>query len=340
MRTTIFAVLVALVVLCAFATAQETADDWMNKGDELYENGHYEEAFSAYVTASEQYFNDVQLEKSVQALDSALRIDPENVTLWQTKGSILAFMDNKVEEANKAFDRAFQILNQSIEKKPDDVETLLSVAKTFRGMGKYDDAIESIDRVIELDSKNIDARFYKAEFLTLAGRYSEATDVYGETIEMIPADETSTLTSAWSMMGNSFYDDGRYKDAINAYDKAIEISPEDAGAWGNKGLALIKLGEPEEALKMFNKAAELDPVHSGGGHYAYVKGTALKAMGRYNESLELFDEAIEVYPNNPLIWVEKGEVLLALNRSYEANVAFDKAENLGYNSDTIGYNKI
>ena len=42
-------------------------------------------------------------------------------------------------------------------------------------------------------------------------------------------------------------------EAIVAYDKAIEIDPEFAEAWYNKGITLDKLGKHEEAVVCYNK---------------------------------------------------------------------------------------
>jgi len=41
--------------------------------------------------------------------------------------------------------------------------------------------------------------------------------------------------------------------------KAIEIKPDNARAWGNRGVALYLLGKCEEALKSFDRAIEIKP---------------------------------------------------------------------------------
>jgi tetratricopeptide (TPR) repeat protein len=43
------------------------------------------------------------------------------------------------------------------------------------------------------------------------------------------------------LKGNEHYYNKEYKEAMECYDKALEIDPNDASAWYNKGLALNKL---------------------------------------------------------------------------------------------------
>ncbi|MFA4935136.1 MAG: tetratricopeptide repeat protein [Candidatus Methanoperedens sp.] len=52
-------------------------------------------------------------------------------------------------------------------------------------------------------------------------------------------------------------DQGKNEEAIKAYDKDIEINPENADAWYNKGFALYELGKYEEATKAYDKAKEI-----------------------------------------------------------------------------------
>ncbi|WP_406661686.1 tetratricopeptide repeat protein [Methanolobus sp. ZRKC3] len=52
--------------------------------------------------------------------------------------------------------------------------------------------------------------------------------------------------------------DERYEEAIEAFEKAIDINPDDAYAWYLKGSALNSLGRDEEAVEAYEKAKELD----------------------------------------------------------------------------------
>ena len=49
---------------------------------------------------------------------------------------------------------------------------------------------------------------------------------------------------------------GKDREALQCYDKAIELDPNYATAWGNKGLTLSGLGRHTEALPCFDKAID------------------------------------------------------------------------------------
>jgi Flp pilus assembly protein TadD len=47
---------------------------------------------------------------------------------------------------------------------------------------------------------------------------------------------------------------GKPDEAVKAYDKAIEINPQNSVSWVYKGQALDKLGKSDEAQKAYDKA--------------------------------------------------------------------------------------
>jgi tetratricopeptide (TPR) repeat protein len=67
----------------------------------------------------------------------------------------------------------------------------------------------------------------------------------------------------------------------------LEIDPDNAYAWGNKGLCLDKTGGTLEALKYYEKSLEIDPDNANDW---YNKGLALRKLGRYVDAKICFDK--------------------------------------------------
>ncbi|CAC9636774.1 hypothetical protein [uncultured Gammaproteobacteria bacterium] len=61
-------------------------------------------------------------------------------------------------------------------------------------------------------------------------------------------------------MGLAYARLNKFKKAIEAYKKAIEIKPDDGEAYYNMGLAYTGLGKFKEALEAYKKAIDLNPV--------------------------------------------------------------------------------
>lgn len=60
-------------------------------------------------------------------------------------------------------------------------------------------------------------------------------------------------------MGKKQLEDGQYDDALNLFQKAILLNRNDPDLWNLKGNALRSLGRYNEAIECFNKSLEIDP---------------------------------------------------------------------------------
>src|SRR5271157_692852 len=90
-------------------------------------------------------------------------------------------------------------------------------------------------------------------------------------------------------------------EALKAYDKAIEINPQNTDAWNNKGDALSKQNKYDEALKAFDKAIEINPQNTDAWNN---KGDALSKQNKSDEAKKAYDKAIEIDSQNSKLGAE------------------------------------
>jgi len=86
-----------------------------------------------------------------------------------------------------------------------------------------------------------------------------------------------------------------YDKAFNAFQKAIDLKPDEAGYHNNYALALVKAKKLDEAQQELQKAAALDP--PGAAKYYYNLGAVLTNAGQVDAAAEAFKKAIEANPN-------------------------------------------
>ena len=63
----------------------------------------------------------------------------------------------------------------------------------------------------------------------------------------------------WWSQGNELLNSGCYENALNRYNKAIEIKPDFHKAWSNRGTVLCQLERLEEAIASYDKALAFKP---------------------------------------------------------------------------------
>jgi tetratricopeptide (TPR) repeat protein len=102
--------------------------------------------------------------------------------------------------------------------------------------------------------------------------------------------------------------DASMAKGIEAYGKALELSPTDAATHNNYAIALSKAHKFEDAQKEFQKAAELDPTRAG--QYFYNAGAILTNQGQTDAAVQAFQKAIAADPNHAESYYQLGISLM------------------------------
>ena len=80
------------------------------------------------------------------------------------------------------------------------------------------------------------------------------------------------------------------------YNKAIELTPDNALYYSNRGLAYFKIGEKQKGIDDFDKAISLDP-ESAHKYYNW-RGFGLYNLEDNEGALRDYNKAIELTPDN------------------------------------------
>jgi len=130
--------------------------------------------------------------------------------------------------------------------------------------------------------------------------YPAAIDGFKKAAEVDPKQTVVWANLAESYVGLSSVKTGAEKDdalnqAVENYNKALELKPDDAGMHNNLALTFAKMKKFPESKGELEKAAAIDP--AGAGKYYYNLGAILTNTGQTDAALEAFKTAIEKDPN-------------------------------------------
>lgn len=87
--------------------------------------------------------------------------------------------------------------------------------------------------------------------------------------------------------------DGKRKEAIEAYSKAIELFPLFYEAIDNRAFTYMELGDYQSALNEFESSLRVEP---NGMAAFFSKGECLMKLGRLKEAETVFKEGLERFP--------------------------------------------
>src|SRR5579872_4756139 len=132
-----------------------------------------------------------------------------------------------------------------------------------------------------------------------AKQYDVAVAAFAKAAENDPAQQ-----AVWAQLGECYVKlaegktgadfDTNIQKALESYNKAIELKPDDAASHNNYALALGKAKKFPEMQAELKKAADLDPPN--GGKYYYNLGAMLVNAGQGDAAADAFKKAIELTP--------------------------------------------
>jgi len=100
--------------------------------------------------------------------------------------------------------------------------------------------------------------------------------------------------------GMDAYQEGRFEDALSAFDQAQAELPDRPLVQLNRGDALYKLGRMDEARQAYQKAVELDRKGELGGKDYYNLGNTWAAMDKPREAISAYRRALTLNPEDAL----------------------------------------
>ena len=147
--------------------------------------------------------------------------------------------------------------------------------------------------------------------------FKQAITHYSKAIEINPQ-----LAEAYNNRGLAKFDLGEYQEAITDYDTAIEINTQYAEAYYNRGGAKYSLDDKNAAIADYDIAIETNPQYAN----AYSnRGIAKFDLGEYQEAITDYNTAIKINPQLADAYSNRGNAKSVLGDKNAAIIDHDKA---------------
>ena len=204
----------------------------------------------------------------------------------------------------------------------DTAEGLYDAGATFLRLGQMDRASDAFTRALAKDPAMADAYNANGVVLVRGRKYDEALQMFEQALELNPNDAGFRVN-----MAIAYHLQGRKEDSQKAYKEAIAINQDFSGILDFIGKT------PSAAVRA--AAPAVDPLQRLAAEKAYNDGAAYLRLKALDRALDAFDRAINMDPSSADAYNAKG-VVLTRQRDYDSAVElYNKASAMDL--DNAGY---
>ncbi|MFB2833856.1 tetratricopeptide repeat protein [Floridanema evergladense] len=308
-----------------------TAENFCNTGNQLKSEKRFDEAIASYQKAlqlqpdyaevhyqlAEIYFWQRKLGEAIASCNKAIELQPDFAPNYKILGNILQAQGN-IEAALDAYTKALELNHEY-------AEAYINQGSILSKLGRNEEAIISLEKSIAINP-NIGAAYWNLANIYLQLDNLEKVVEYRKQAfliepKLVNAETLNDLGTAIGKLGN-------FEEAINYYQKAIELQPNyhlahlnlgvslrkigkldaakeelqkviklranDAEAYNNLGGILVEEKQIEAGIANYQKAVNLKP---DSAEYHFNLGTALAHQDKFTEAIKELQKAVELDPN-------------------------------------------
>ena len=295
---------------------------------------------NSYALEGDTHFRAGNLQKAIDAYKNALLVNPNDADLWAELARIQVYSTTQITTDSGKRDRlneAFASIDSGLKVDPENsmLYAVRAFASDWYGNSSIagdnyqeylNDGEQYAVQALQLDATNDLAKAYYAELLVDQQKWSQA-DQYISQALLKQTDEMDIYRIAGYVQESL----GNYKQAIEYYQKALEITPNMNSLYLSIGANYRKLADMSQnstsqtdyynmALDMFAKAVKIneqqgvnDPIPLISIANTYVQ------MGEFFSAARNMLKAVEYNPTDPTVYGQLG-IVYYKSRNYEGAI--------------------
>jgi tetratricopeptide (TPR) repeat protein len=177
-----------------------------------------------------------------------------------------------------------------------------------------------------------DLKIVSLDYVLLAD-YSSADKWLTLALQWDPSD-----AEAWYYLGRTKYNENRFEEAIQAFQKCLDLRSHFALAADGLGLSQAGLGHNADAIASLQKAISMQDNFGQNTPEPYIDlGDLFNQQARFDEALPFLQHAVTIAPRNVRAHEVLGKAYLNLNRLPEAQHELEAAVSIDPGLATLHY---
>jgi choline-sulfatase len=188
--------------------------------------------------------------------------------------------------------------------------------------GRPAETLEQLGGLVRRGIDSFEVHYYRGRAFTALRRWREAGDAYARAVEKLPS-----YSAAWRGLAESRRAQRDLRGAEQAYEKLLPMAPRDALVRVQLGEVYRDMGRADDAARLMREAITLDPAPAS---YWNSLGMVLGGSGRLTEAEKAFAEAASRDADDPQYLYNRGLALQRLERREEAAALFQRAAAMGF----------
>jgi tetratricopeptide (TPR) repeat protein len=204
----------------------------------------------------------------------------------------------------------------------------IQIATNLDRLGKLDEALARIDKLIAERPDYYDALVARGNLMRMHEKWSEAAEAYTTALDKVGTPERQHWTVVY-FRAISYERAGNWDEAEADFRTALQLEPDHPSVLNYLGYSLVDQGlKLEEAMEMIEKAVELRP---NDGYIVDSLGWAHYKLGDYEEAVKHLERAISLMcgdhqcSSDPVINDHLGDAYWQVGRRIEARFQWSHA---------------
>jgi eukaryotic-like serine/threonine-protein kinase len=260
-----------------------------------------------------------EFEKARNAYQQASRIEPDSPTY-------LVGQANALYRLNQ-FDKGDKLYQEATQKAPSSALEWNSRGDAAFVLDRLEEAKAYYSKALDLESRNPKFNIDLGAVLYKLNRDELALKAYGTALEL--SQEDSDKFNAWMGTGKALFGLKRYEEALEAFDRAQNIEPDNPEPWFYQGLTEDKLERVAAAKNRYEtvltKSEQKLKKNQNNLEIISLKAQALAKLKKETEAQSILETLIKDHPKYFTAQVNYASVLWSLKRHDDAIAAIDAA---------------